>query len=237
MTSRDSGRPTGRPPIPPPAGVPLLMAFDLDGTLITEQGREVDAATAGALARLRGMGVRLAIITGRDTAPDSVLDAMQPDAVATNNGGRIVVGGELHSEARFTPADLEAVLAHELEGARIVLFTADRLFVDLPHGTEPEPWMIARDYAPLRDAPAGDVLKAGFYHPGVADFAGRLRQSHPHLVVTGAQDPYLLPTTFQHCIEWAPQRQLVTVPAGHFAHQELPAETTAAILSFLPAPR
>ncbi len=167
------------------------MAFDLDGTLITEQGREVDATTAQALARLRELGVKLAIITGRDLAPDAVMDVMQPHAVATNNGGRIVVDGELHSEARFTPADLEAVLAHELTGARIVLFTAQRLFVDLPRGTEPEPWMIARNYAPLSEAPVGDVLKAGFYHPGVADFAGRLRQSHPHLVLTGAQDPYL----------------------------------------------
>lgn len=191
MTPRASGLSAERLSVPPPAGLPLLMAFDLDGTLITEQGREMDAATAGALARLRGLGVRLAIITGRDLAPDAVMEAMRPDAVATNNGGRIVVSGELHSEARFTPSDLEAVLAHEMTGARTVLFTAQRLFVDLPDGTEPEPWMIARNYAPLRDAPVGDVLKAGFYHPGVADFAGRLRQSHPHLVLTGAQEPYL----------------------------------------------
>ncbi|GGL66801.1 hydrolase [Deinococcus aerolatus] len=167
------------------------MAFDLDGTLITEQGRAADAATAQGLARLRAADVRLAIITGRDTAPDAVMDAMQPDAVATNNGGRIVVGGELHTEARFTPRDLEAVLAHELTGARTVLFTAERLFVDLPRGTEPEPWMIARNFGPLNEAPAGDILKVGFYHPQVAGLARRLRESHPHLVLTGAQDPYV----------------------------------------------
>lgn len=196
MTSRDAQPPTGQPPtgrspLPPPAGLPLLMAFDLDGTLITEQGREPDAATAQALARLRAAGVKLAIITGRDLAPDAVLEAMQPDAVATNNGGRIVVNGELHSETRFTPADLEAVLAHDLDDARTVLFTADRLYVDLPRGTEPEPWMIARNPGPLSEAPTEAVLKAGFYHPQVAGFAGRLRQSHPHLVLTGAQAPYL----------------------------------------------
>lgn len=189
MTPLDSG--LTRPKTAPPAGVPLLMAFDLDGTLITEQGRAADAATAQGLARLRAADVRLAIITGRDMAPDAVMDVMQPDAVATNNGGRIVVGGELHTEARFTPADLEAVLAHELAGARTVLFTAERLFVDLPRGTEPEPWMVARRYGPLSEAPLGDVLKVGFYHPGVAGLAGRLRESHPHLVLTGAQPPYL----------------------------------------------
>lgn len=189
MTSSESG--PSRTPTPPPAGLPLLMAFDLDGTLITEQGRAVDAATAAALVRLRGLGVKLAIITGRDVAPDAVIEAMQPDAVATNNGGRIVVGGELHTEARFTPADLEAVLAHELSGARVVLFTAQRLYVDLPDGTQPEPWMVARKYGPLSDAPTDNILKVGFYHPQVAGFAGRLRQSHPHLVITGAQDPYL----------------------------------------------
>ncbi|UBV41831.1 Cof-type HAD-IIB family hydrolase [Deinococcus taeanensis] len=173
-----------------PTTLPLLMAFDLDGTLIPDAGREVAADTAQALARLKTLGVHLAIITGRDTPPSQVCRAMQPDAVATNNGGRIMVGEDLHSEASFSDADLEAVLAHELPGARVVLFTADTLYVDLPGDMKPEPWMQLRQYRPLTDAPRSGILKAGYYHPQVSDFAGRLRGTHPHLVLTGAQDPY-----------------------------------------------
>ncbi|MGM9320031.1 HAD hydrolase family protein [Deinococcus aquaticus] len=173
-----------------PLTLPLLMAFDLDGTLIPDAGREVQPDAAQALARLRALGVKLAIITGRDTPPSQVLRVMQPDAVATNNGGRVLIGEDLHTETRFSDADLEAALAHELNGARVVLFTADGLYVDLPPGVEPEPWMVLRQYRPLADAPREGILKVGYYHPQVAAFAGRLRTTHPHLVLTGAQDPY-----------------------------------------------
>ncbi|MPY66845.1 HAD family phosphatase [Deinococcus sp. SDU3-2] len=169
----------------------MLLAFDLDGTLIPEQGREVPAPTAAALARLRELGVRVAVITGRDRAPRAVLEAAQPDAVATNNGGRVELGGELHREARFTADELAAVLAHELEDARVVVFTAQGPYALIPPNQQPEPWMVERGVRPLADAPADEpALKVGFYHPGVADFAARLRESHPHLVLTGAQPPY-----------------------------------------------
>ncbi|WP_216328475.1 HAD hydrolase family protein [Deinococcus aestuarii] len=173
-----------------PAELPLLLAFDLDGTLIPDQGREVPEASVAALARLRGVGVRVAIITGRDTAPRPVREAVRPDAIASNNGGRIEVGEELRAEARFNPAELAAVLAHELEDARVVVFTPDTLYIDLPPGREPEPWMRMRSWRPLAEAPTDGVLKVGFYHPGVRDFAARLKAKHPGLVLTGAQPPY-----------------------------------------------
>ncbi|GAA0518155.1 HAD family hydrolase [Deinococcus depolymerans] len=173
-----------------PVTLPLLMAFDLDGTLIPDAGREVQPDAAQALARLRALGVKIAIITGRDLPPPPVRQAAQPDAVATNNGGRVMIGGDLHTESRFSDEDLEAALAHGLHGARVVLFTADALYVDLPDGVNPEPWMVQRGYRPLHEAPRGGILKVGYYHPQVAAFAGQLRDSHPHLVLTGAQDPY-----------------------------------------------
>lgn len=64
-----------------------------------------------------------------------------------------------------------------------------------------------------------------------AAMAGRVEV--PVLQIGGAQDPYVLPATYRRCAQWAPQRRLVTLPAGHFAHQEAPAETTAALLAFL----
>lgn len=173
-----------------PAGLPLLLAFDLDGTLIPELATTVPETSVQALARLRALGVKVAVITGRDTLPRAVMQAAQPDAVSTNNGGRIELHGALHTEARFSAEDLEAVLAHELHDARVVLFTRDGLYVDLPAGAPPEAWMLARGYRPLAEAPREGILKVGFYHPRVADLAGRLRRSHPHLVLTGAQAPY-----------------------------------------------
>ncbi|ANE42915.1 HAD-IIB family hydrolase [Deinococcus puniceus] len=186
---------TRRPPTDdfsrqPPATLPLLVAFDLDGTLIADGARDIPVATAEALARLKALGVQVAIITGRDLPPDAVREAVQPDAVATNNGGRIEIGGTLHQESRFGPGDLEAVLAHELDDARIVLFAADCIYFDIPEGVQPEPWMLLRTHKPLSEAPHDDILKVGFYHLDVAALAGRLRQSHPHLVLTGAQPPY-----------------------------------------------
>lgn len=173
-----------------PEGLPLLLAFDLDGTLIRDGGQELPEDTAAALARLRALGVRVAIVTGRDLPPRGVSARAEFDAVATNNGGRVHFGPELRTSARFGPGDLEAVLAHELDGARVVLFTEADLYVQLPPGRDPEPWMIARQARPLADAPHADVTKVGFWHPDVAGFAARLRASHPHLVVTGGQPPY-----------------------------------------------
>lgn len=55
----------------------------------------------------------------------------------------------------------------------------------------------------------------------------------PVLQINGEHDPYILASTYQFCTRWAPQRRLITLNAGHFAHQEAPMETTAALLSFL----
>jgi HMP-PP phosphatase len=182
-----------RPANPPD---PRLLAFDLDGTLIPEGGLIVPQATRAALGRLRALGVQTAVITGRDQAPPDVLDAARPAAVATNNGGTIWVGGQLHTEAHFSPEDLRAVLAHELQDARVIVFTAGRVYVDLRAGHPVPDWLRHRPHAPISelDAPlnAGQVriLKVGFYHPGVRDWKNALSTSHPHLVMTGAQEPY-----------------------------------------------
>lgn len=178
------------PDLPPAHS--LLLAFDLDGTLIPEGGLTVPAATRAALGRLRGLGVRVAVITGRDEPPQDVLDAARPAAVATNNGGTITVNGEVHQEAHFDVADVRAVLAHELQDARIIAFTARRIYVDAPAGTPVPEWLARRDHAPLSELGEDEaqILKVGFYHPGIRGWRDALAQSHPHLVMTGAQEPY-----------------------------------------------
>jgi len=172
---------------------PLLLAFDLDGTLIPDGGLLVPAGTRHALARLRdlpGQKVLTAIITGRDTPPADVLDAARPDAVATNNGGRIEIGGELHTRAVFSQEDLQAVLAHGLDDARVIAFAEEQVYVDLPEGTPVPEWLSRRPHAPLAAAPTDRVQKVGFYHPGIRGWRDALADTHPHLVMTGAQEPY-----------------------------------------------
>lgn len=179
-------------PGPLPSPPQLLLAFDLDGTLIPDGGLTVPADTRAALSRLRGLGVAVAVITGRDLPPPDVLDAARPQAVATSNGGRIELNGVLHREVHFSPDDLRAVLAHGLEGARVIAFTMRRVYVDLPPGEETPPWLARREHAPLSQLPHddGQILKVGFYHPDIQGWRDALGESHPHLVMTGAQDPY-----------------------------------------------
>ncbi len=179
-------------PRPAPSPAPRLLAFDLDGTLIPDGGLIVPLATRAALGRLHALGVKVAVITGRDSPPSDVLDAARPDAVATNNGGSISIGGRPHTEIHFDQADLLAVLAHTLQDARVIAFTAGRIYVDAPPGTPTPPWLAQRDHAPLAELERSHdrVLKVGFYHPGIRGWRDALSQSHPHLVLTGAQPPY-----------------------------------------------
>ncbi|QDQ98965.1 alpha/beta fold hydrolase [Tomitella fengzijianii] len=57
----------------------------------------------------------------------------------------------------------------------------------------------------------------------------------PVVQIHGTDDPFMLPDTFRHCTRWAPQRQLESLRAGHFPHQEAPDATTSSILRFLRA--
>lgn len=170
--------------------LPLLLAFDLDGTLLAERSDFVPEHTAAALQQLRQLGVKLAVITGRDMVPQMVIEVMQPHAIATNNGGRIHVAGQLELESKFSPEDLEAILAHELEDAHITLFTTDGLYATIPQDTQPSPWLQKRGYKPLEQAPKQGISKVSYHHAQVVTVADSLRRSHPHLVATGGQDPY-----------------------------------------------
>ena len=183
-------RPVSSPVLP--TVLPRLLAFDLDGTLIPDGGVSVPPATRAALARLHGLGALVAIITGRDAPPPDVLDAARPTAVATNNGGTVSVRGALHAELHFEPGDLRAVLAHGLHSARVIAFTAEQIYVDLPEGTPVPDWFWNRAYSPLSelDPQQTRILKVGFYHPEIRGWRDALGGSHPHLVTTGAQEPY-----------------------------------------------
>lgn len=169
---------------------PQLLAFDLDGTLILEASLSVPEVTQAAFKRLRRTGIKIAIITGRDQPPPGVLEAAQPEAVATSNGGRIDIGGAMHQELRFSEAELAAVLAHQLGQARVIAFTSRAIYVDLPPGVQAPIWLSRREHYPLSQVPMNEVIKVGFYHQDVVRWRDALRGEYSHLVYTGAQPPY-----------------------------------------------
>ncbi|WP_161881422.1 HAD hydrolase family protein [Deinococcus alpinitundrae] len=170
---------------------PRLLAFDLDGTLILEASLSVPEATISALARLRRLDVQAAVVTGRDQPPPGVLAAAQPTAVATSNGGHIEINGQVHTSLRFSEAELAAVLGHRLGNARVIAFTPHAIYVDVPPGVTAPEWLARREHFPLSEAPAGEIIKVGFYHPEVASWRDELRSGgFGHLVFTGARLPY-----------------------------------------------
>lgn len=174
----------------PPTTLPLLLAFDLDGTLVPELSNEPPAATVTALARLQQLGACLAVITGRDRVPAPVSAQVPFDAFASQNGGRIEIGGELHTTTRFTDAELEAVLAHELQDAQLILYSEGTLYLDLQEGETLPDWIATRGHRPLVEARGKAIEKVSFYHAAVSEHAQKLQAAQPQLVLTGAQPPY-----------------------------------------------
>ncbi|WP_420595224.1 HAD-IIB family hydrolase [Deinococcus sp.] len=170
---------------------PQLLAFDLDGTLILEGSLSVPDDTSAALKRLRALKIRTAIVTGRDQPPPGVVQAAQPEAVATSNGGHIEIGGKTHTELRFSEAELRAVLAHQMTGARVVAFTTRAVYLDITPGMLVPEWLSRREHHPLSEAPIGEIIKINFFHPDVSGWRDALRGGdYAHLVYTGAQPPY-----------------------------------------------
>ncbi|WP_261664419.1 HAD family hydrolase [Deinococcus sp. Marseille-Q6407] len=175
---------------PRPQGLPLLLAFDFDGTLVPDGDPQLPPDLPAALGRLQQRGVRLAAITGRDVLPPGIEDAISFDAVATQNGGQVTVGGEVKQVLYFSDEELAAVLDHAMPGARLVMFSGGQMYVDLPEDQVPTAQQLARSPRPTAEVPRGRVQKVNFFHEGVAAHAAHLRQHWPDLTVTGAQPPY-----------------------------------------------
>lgn len=168
-----------------------LLAFDFDGTLVADGSHEIARETLAALRDLNTAGHRLAVITGRDRLPpgvDEKLDGVL-HAFAGNNGGRIELNGRLHRELHLDEGDLLATLAHELEDAYVLAFGRRAIYLTDTSVRPPE-WVLARPHATLEERGDDPIQKVIFYHPEVARWRGRLRKSHPHLILTGAQEPY-----------------------------------------------
>ena len=173
-----------------PMGLPLLLAFDLDGTLVPDLAVTLTDEVGAALRRLAELGVALAVITGRDLVPQAITETAPFSALASQNGGRVEVAGQLQPAIHFSEDELEAVLAHELEGARLILYSDGVLYLDMLPGETLPDWITTRGHRPQAEAKGRPIQKVSFFHADAAQHAEHLRRYQPQLVVTGAQPPY-----------------------------------------------
>lgn len=111
------------------------FAFDYDGTLATDGC--VDAATLGALARLKAAGLRLLLVTGRELPElQSVFSHYALfDAIVAENGGLLFQPG-MHEE-RILAAAPPATLLQALQRRRVPLSVGRSILATWkPHESE-----------------------------------------------------------------------------------------------------
>lgn len=160
----------------------MLIATDLDGTLIPNAGTTVRAFTAGVLERLDRQGVPVVFVTGR---PLRWLEGLWPHVgahgVAIASNGAItfnVPGREVTHLAGITPTDgLELCrhIADEMTGAQFAIECVDGIRLDPTYSASARGGAAPRRAAlpDIWDAPAAKLLVR---HPDLAgdEFTSRL---------------------------------------------------------------
>lgn len=179
-----------------PSFRPALLAFDLDGTLIPEQDRNLSGETTELLRQLSELGVKLAAITGRNTVTERIRREGHLHATAANNGGLIHVEGTLLHEELLTEGDVDALLRHglphdsETPYPTALIISRDGYSVSPDERVDAE-WMAQNNIRHLTAAQKRATYKVLYSHPQAADYANHLRVTQPHLAVTGGMEPYL----------------------------------------------
>lgn len=174
---------------------PALLAFDLDGTLIPEQERNLSAETSTILGELRALDVKLAVITGRDVVTKHLRQEAHLDADAANNGGIIHVAGESRYEEFLDAEDVERLLQHGLTPLADAEYPPAFAFSAKGHavpddGATRREWMEKHRVSFLSDEHRNTAYKVLYSHPDAGAYAEHLRATQPHLVVTGGMEPY-----------------------------------------------
>lgn len=169
---------------------PALLAFDLDGTLIPDQDKNLNVETSALLAELRTLDLKLAVITGRDGLSDRVREEACLHAEAANNGGTIRIGDEIIHTEKLAPEDLDLLLNHGLDGGEIVI-SGEGGYAVPENSAAPREWMEKHGVTYLTPAGKQTAYKVRYSHPQAASYAEHLRATQPHLVVTGGLEPYL----------------------------------------------
>ena len=167
-----------------------LIAFDLDGTLLDEE-KAVPARSLETVAALRERGCLFAVITGRASLPDNVLEGVRPEAWAVNNGGTVVVRGEVVAEHRIPAEQATALLGLPAPGAHVFATDADskQTYVSDPDNPEHDRWRAEHVLLPLAAARGKPLLRLGIHSLEAAALAQRIH-ALGDFTVTGGVLPY-----------------------------------------------
>ena len=170
-----------------------LLAFDLDGTVVTrEQG--IPDAIRGAINRVRSMGHVVTVLTGRtETSARPFLDVLEVRVPYATAQGAMVshADGRVMYESRLPGSTVRDVL-DVAEPASFFVATGTQFYVPQP---EHERWDWARteghivtDYRQYVNEAA---LKVFLYHQRPEVMQARLQQRFPTLSYYPWQDRYL----------------------------------------------
>ncbi|MCF0199286.1 MAG: Cof-type HAD-IIB family hydrolase [Bacteroidaceae bacterium] len=101
--------------------------FDIDGTLVSFRTHRIPQTTLDAVRRVRTMGVKVFIATGRPVPFVNNLGDMEYDGIVAVNGGSVVTAdGEVILRRTIDPADLQRLIAYEREHPMPIAFASDR---------------------------------------------------------------------------------------------------------------
>lgn len=122
-------------PASPPSRISLVVS-DVDGTLV-KHDKSLAPSTIAAAARLRGAGIRLAIVSSRPPRGMAPLaKALDLDLFGGFNGSTIVDGAMRPVEQHFVPEEAvrTAIAAMQAFGAEIWVFDGEDWLVTDPAG-------------------------------------------------------------------------------------------------------
>lgn len=114
----------------------MLLAFDLDNTLVTEDNR-LSAATARAVQAARRAGHHISVLTGRTQASaQPFLELLEVDSYYSVNHGALVVGeqGEQLHRAMLSAPEVHALIARYqgYSGVEYACIVDETLYVGNP---------------------------------------------------------------------------------------------------------
>lgn len=164
----------------------MLLAFDLDNTLVTVD-HDLPHATIDAVAEARGAGHAVTVLTGRPefaARPFVSCLGVEPGPFSVNHGATVFgADGARARERRLAREHVRAILAsgYAPAGVPFSCVADDALYVDDP---EDPRWTWAhtqnRNVLPFDAAAVEDVHKIVFGADGQAKaFERRLRRDHP----------------------------------------------------------
>jgi len=185
-----------------------LIALDMDGTLLASDHHTVPRENIEAIMRAHGMGIRVAISTGRmvEDASDFIRRHDLPCMIVAANGARAcsgpVPGGEWLYRCNLDPADSHRALDLLMETGLAIHGFEDGIVNTVDNGSGKKYHLVYRGLiedrygeAEIRRAAdrgimklfaVGDGFAGDVYDPRVAPVREKLLKEMPHLQITSS---------------------------------------------------